>query len=235
MTTSQVARRQEAPQAESLALITDAAEQLQRLADTRDWPCPPQAHGLLDDMLSAAASARAQISWQEERIRHLEALSNSDELTGLLNRRGFKREMARALARARRGGETGLLMLCDLDHFKAINDGHGHPAGDAVLQSVANLLARHTRPNDCVARWGGDEFAVLLAQTPIGHAEHMTDKLRRLIKGHPVSWRNGEILVSASLGLVPYDRRSEPESLLFRADRDLYLQKQHHLVHDRHR
>src|SRR3546814_4310772 len=82
------------------------------------------------------------------RSRSLESLSVTDEMTGLLNRRGFGLELSRALARARRQNESGLLVMCDLDNFKAINDTYGHPAGDAILRAVGKALKRNTRESE---------------------------------------------------------------------------------------
>jgi GGDEF domain-containing protein len=117
---------------------------------------------LIEDLLEAAANAEQRIAEQRARIRYLENLSITDELTGVLNRRGFKLELERALARAERRGETGVLLLGDLNRFKAINDSLGHLAGDSVLRAVAHELRRSTRRSDYVARIGGDEFAVLM-------------------------------------------------------------------------
>src|SRR3546814_1418393 len=95
-------------------------------------------------------------------------------MTGLLNRRGFGLELSRALARARRQNESGLLVMCDLDNFKAINDTYGHPAGDAILRAVGKALKRNTRESDYVARVGGDEFAV--------RSEEHTSELQSLLR-----------------------------------------------------
>src|SRR3546814_19337035 len=100
---------------------------------------------LLDALLTAAAEAEQTLALQRARIRYLESLSVTDEMTGLLNRRGFGLELSRALARARRQNESGLLVLCDLDNFKAINDTYGHPAGAAILRAVRKALQRTTR------------------------------------------------------------------------------------------
>src|SRR3546814_19486078 len=97
---------------------------------------------LLDALRTAAAEAEQTLALQRARIRYLESLSVTDEMTGLLNRRGFGLELSRALARARRQNESGLLVMCDLDNFKAINDTYGHPAGDALLRAVGQALKR---------------------------------------------------------------------------------------------
>ena len=207
-----------------LALWT-AAERLHRLAQSEGWTLGEASLEVLQDLLDAAAAAEQQIADQQARIRHLESLSFTDELTGLLNRRGFKLELERALARARRRHETGLLVLADLDHFKAINDSYGHPAGDAVLIAVSHLLRSKTRRSDYVARIGGDEFAILMTGTCRAKGETMAAKLASLVNGLALPWHDTKISVSASFGWEPYDHTSQWEEMTFLADRALYSNK----------
>ncbi len=180
---------------------------------------------LLEDALRAAREAERQIARQNDRIRYLEELSNTDELTGLLNRRGFQLELDRALVRARRHGETGVLLLCDLNRFKPVNDTFGHPAGDAVLRAVSGLLRDQTRRSDYVARLGGDEFAVLMTDTSTLRAEAQVGRLQSCVNRLHVAWQESEIPVSAGFGQAAYDHGSQPERLLAQADRALYGNK----------
>ena len=205
--------------------ISLAAQRLQRLSRTKGAKLEGALDEVVEQVLTAAAETEQRIAEQEARIRHLESLSVTDELTGLLNRRGFRVELERALARAQRRDETGLLVLFDLDLFKAVNDSYGHPAGDAVLCGVAALLRQRTRKSDCIARIGGDEFAVLMADTKPERGEALTAKLSRLINGMVVTWRDREIPISASHGVQAYDHDSTLETLLFRADHALYRRK----------
>src|SRR5207248_977167 len=117
---------------------------------------------VLDRAMATVAQAEQWLVALQARIAYLEGLSVTDELTGPLNRRGFLAQLGRAMPTARRGGPHGVLMICDLDDFKAINDRHGHLVGDDALCQTAELLAQHVRRADTVARLGGDEFAVLL-------------------------------------------------------------------------
>ena len=98
----------------------------------------------------------------EWKIAELEARADVDPLLDILNRRGFERELARSLAYVKRYGTAAALVFIDLDGFKAVNDRHGHAAGDALLKAVARQLTGHVRASDVVARLGGDEFAVLM-------------------------------------------------------------------------
>src|SRR3546814_15652160 len=109
--------------------------------------------------------------------------SSDLEMTGLLNRRGFGLELSRALARARRQNESGLLVMCDLDNFKAINDTYGHPAGDAILRAVGKALKRNTRESDYVARVGGDEFAVIMTHASLPQSAQLAEKLSGRVNG----------------------------------------------------
>lgn len=203
----------------------DVARRLRHMTRGSKRKIDPAMRALLEDLLDAAAATEQALADQRLRISQLESLSHTDELTGLLNRRGLQSELERALARARRHGEQGLLVISDLDDFKAVNDGYGHPAGDAVLQGVATLLQKRTRSSDAVARPGGDEFAILLTDTPPSRASKLAYELSFLLNELVVPWGRSEIPVSASLGAAAYDRNSRVPALLLCADRALYEQK----------
>ncbi len=220
----------ELPDIDPRPQLCAAADRLRRFANTSVEGLDQDGLALLDEVLSAAAIAEQSIAMQRARIRYLEGLSITDDLTGLLNRRGFDFELDRALSRARRQGETGLLLLCDLDHFKSINDTFGHAAGDAVLRRVASLLNRNTRDTDHVGRPGGDEFAILMTLTKCEDAERRCVDLERQVNALTVPWKDHEIPVSASFGLEFYGPESQNDTLMFLADRQLYKAKGPRLV-----
>jgi diguanylate cyclase (GGDEF)-like protein len=203
---------------------------LRRRIAGRAWCLDKAGRELVEDLLEAAAEAERRLAEQRARIRYLEDLSITDELTGLLNRRGFRVELDRALARARRRGETGVLLLCDLNNFKPINDTFGHPAGDAVLCAVAGLLCRQTRRSDYVARLGGDEFAVLMTDTAPTRAGSRAVRLLSRVNRLRVEWQDARIQVSAGFGFAAYDGKSRPDSLMMAADHALYRGKGLRLV-----
>lgn len=208
--------------------ITDFCEvskRLQKLSEPRRWKVDPASKELLEELLALAAEAEQTVAEQSKRIRYLESLSVTDELTGLLNRRGFDAEFSRAMARADRSKENGLLVLCDLDHFKAINDTYGHLAGDAVLSAIGGKLSRNTRQHDAVARIGGDEFAVLFTQVDPEMAANLTAKLNRMLNTLVVTWNGHQIPVSASLGFDAYGSGKTSDTVMFLADRALYARK----------
>ena len=129
----------------------------------------PQAKASVREEFPPEASALAEIERLKRelavaraRIGELEARADVDPLLDVLNRRGFERELKRALAHAKRYGTPAALMFVDLDNFKSVNDRHGHGTGDALLKAVTREITRHVRASDVVGRLGGDEFGVLL-------------------------------------------------------------------------
>ena len=159
---------------------------------------------------------------REEQIRHL---ALHDPLTDLSNRRGFEDSLLRAVARARRGTPSTLLFL-DLDNFKIVNDALGHPAGDQVLIELARLIGALVRPNDEVARFGGDEFAVLLDGVALDAARVTAERLRRSVDEH--RFRVGERIfdLGISVGVVPVDGATDATALMAVADTALYTAKE---------
>jgi diguanylate cyclase (GGDEF)-like protein len=151
-----------------------------------------------------------------------------DALTGLYNRRWLEEALPRFVNRFLRSQQPLALLMMDVDHFKSVNDEHGHPAGDAVLVTVAHTLRSAVRPTDHVARYGGEEFAVILPETGPRAAEGVAERLRSAVKLAPIRDAAGKLLpsVTISIGgtiLVP-DATSA--SLLAAADANLYTSKQ---------
>ena len=173
----------------------------------------------------ARAEAEARIARQQRRISHLESLSMTDELTGLLNRRGFRGQVMKTLAQARRQDHGGVLVLIDLDHFKAVNDCFGHAAGDLVLTSVARILQDFVRETDTVARLGGDEFAILMPASMVGENHQRIANLNRLLRHHNVRYGRAEIAVSASIGCQTFTGDETESELLAGADQLMYAKK----------
>ena len=152
-------------------------------------------------------------------------LAQEDSLTGLLNRRGFFRDLARAAAyRTRYDTPVGLL-LADLDGFKAINDTHGHELGDRALVHVATLFRNNVRASDSVGRLGGDEFAIILWQVDEASALQKAASLEAMIAASPL--RDGDLIfpLSTSIGTAMLDANETAEDVLNRADRAMYARK----------
>lgn len=175
--------------------------------------------------MSAAVRAESEIARLRDRIVRLECLVSTDELTGILNRRGFEAELRRTLDRAQRYGETGVLLFVDLDEFKRVNDTHGHAAGDEVLRHVASLLKRSVRRSDIVARLGGDEFVVLLTKACAKGGDRRRIALEQILRSSVVHWHDRVIRVGASVGARLYGPCDQCETLIRDADERMYAQK----------
>lgn len=166
--------------------------------------------------------------WLQAVIDGLCELSSRDALTGLANRRQFELTLAREIDRVARAGEPALVLMVDVDHFKKVNDTHGHPAGDQVLKAVAQALLDCVRPMDTVARFGGEEFAIILPNCPAAFGQAVAERIRRKVEQRPVTVSLGvEVLVTISLGgaFAPQWVRSSAALWVERADRQLYLAK----------
>jgi diguanylate cyclase (GGDEF)-like protein len=179
---------------------------------------------LVEQALEAAAEVERRLVAQHERIAYLEALSITDELTGLLNRRGFDEALRRVLMSASRYGGEGVLLVCDIDDFKNVNDCHGHAAGDLALREVGNLLKAQVRETEFVARLGGDEIAVILVQTgwrnALKRAQAISRALNRLTVGKE------RIAIRASIGIERFGPNdADVRTLLARADMAMYCNK----------
>ena len=156
-------------------------------------------------------------------------LSLKDPLTGLANRRFLYATLDREIDRVTRAGDSALLMMLDIDHFKSINDAHGHLAGDLVLQSVARTLSACVRPMDTVARYGGEEFAVVLPSCQATFARAVAERMRRAIESTPVRISPVEqVNVTVSIGgaFALQWIRSTKQLWAERADQQLYQAKQ---------
>ncbi len=159
------------------------------------------------------------------RNAELEKLARTDMLTGLANRRHADDMLRATVASARRHGRALTAALLDLDHFKSINDRYGHAAGDAVLREVGLRLASELREEDVAARWGGEEFLLLLPDTPDGATT--CERLRTAIADIPVLCSDGtRVPVTASLGWATWCEDEDAEVLVARADRALYDAKE---------
>lgn len=155
-------------------------------------------------------------------------LARFDPLTGLANRRLLQKGLLRDSARAIRVHEPYAVLMVDIDHFKAVNDQHGHLAGDAVLRHVAQLMTQRLRAPDMVGRWGGEEFLVLLPVTPQAGALRVAQALREIVEQTPCTWLGRSIAVTISVGACAefLQAGDDPERLVQAADHALYKAKE---------
>ena len=176
-------------------------------------------------LLAQLHASALEAAWEiEEESRR----SRIDQLTGLWNRRHFDETLAKVLAETDRFGGSCALVIADVDHFKAVNDTHGHEAGDAVLKTVAAAIEGVVRATDTAARIGGEEVCVILPQTTIAGALELTERLRSTLEHAESVWRSGAIKVTASFGVATYQSGAGPAArarVFENADAALYLAK----------
>ncbi|RTL53090.1 MAG: diguanylate cyclase [Rhodocyclaceae bacterium] len=162
----------------------------------------------------------------QELQQQLQEQAVRDSLTGLYNRRYLAETLDRELARARRQGHPLSLLLIDLDHFKELNDNHGHRAGDAVLKAVAELLRMDIRSADLACRYGGEEFLIVLPGMGLDKAEEKAESWRQSIEGHLFKVREETLRITASFGVAVYPEHGrDPDQLIHAADTALYEAK----------
>ncbi len=159
--------------------------------------------------------------------REFEHVASTDGLTGLHNRRWLNDAFKRQLQRCERSNAPCSMIMLDIDHFKEMNDRYGHLAGDRVLCTVAQVLLNMLRPTDLVARFGGEEFALLLPETPIKGALVIAERLRKAIAATPTPFEEGKLLPPAtvSLGVTGLQPGQSLDSLLAASDNALYRAK----------
>ncbi len=171
------------------------------------------------------AAAEEKLTEQAEQIETQLAEARTDALTGLPNRRAFDDELHRRLAEWQRKTNTFCLVMIDIDHFKAMNDRHGHPAGDQALRSVAGVLENTLREMDMVARVGGEEFAAILPSTSLTDGCRASERVRTAVASHWFQLENTDLQLTVSLGLAAVHSEDNSASLIKRADEALYAAK----------
>lgn len=183
-------------------------------------------YSLLWKSLAVAAFVLAVVIYSNRKLsalnRELERLSVTDKLTGLFNRMKLDEVLESEIQRSQRFGQPFSLILLDLDHFKLVNDCHGHQAGDQVLVEVARLLQRHTRETDLAGRWGGEEFMVVCPHTDEAGVRVLAEDLRQVfeLNEFPVVQQK-----TASFGVATYRPNDQAKDIVARADAALYRAK----------
>lgn len=166
---------------------------------------------------------------EEAALRRVYEAAMLDGLTGVYNRKHLEERIIAELSYAARHGTPLSIIIIDVDHFKKVNDTHGHLAGDAVLKSVATLLGRTVRPEDIVARYGGEEFVIVARGTPARAAVALAERLREAVSAEAIQFEGKEIKVTSSAGVASLACCGETRdraTLLGAADRRLYAAKQ---------
>jgi len=192
-------------------------------------PSLPATAGIISHFILCSLLAFV-LAWRMGRARRLEflraeelqSISRTDILTGLPNRRGFEEQLQDAISRCNRHGETGALIMIDIDNFKDVNDQFGHEVGDRVLQEFSQRMRGAIRLSDRPARWGGEEFAIVLPLTGMDEALEMAERLRSTMADYPFP-ESGSL--SASFGVTVIRPDDDIAEAVLRADRALYTAK----------
>jgi diguanylate cyclase (GGDEF)-like protein len=178
--------------------------------------------------LMARVSAALRTKWLQDELRarnaELDRVSRIDMLTNIYNRRHLDEHLRAVISAARRHDRSVGVLIVDIDHFKNVNDEHGHLAGDAVLREVAARLQQAMRTEDALGRWGGEEFLAVLTDTPPEGVRVMAERLRQVVAAAPFTLDDGsQIRVTVSVGHT--NGREDAEVLVHRADDALYVAK----------
>ncbi len=198
-----------------------------RVPEMRAASSADMTKALLREAMTKLQEAERIMAEQEKKIRELEDLASTDQLTGLMNRRGLENFFEQELSRIRRGTSDGaVLVMIDLDGFKAINDTYGHKAGDECLKQVSKQVMKSIRFTDGAARFGGDEFAILLTQTDPKKVYSRVRSIRHAL--NQVSFKHGdlELKCGGSVGSAAVSISDESFSAAYmKADAALYADK----------
>jgi diguanylate cyclase (GGDEF)-like protein len=185
----------------------------------------PELRAALARMQAENEAMRREIKAARERITLLERLADEDSLAPIANRRAFVRELSRMIAFTRRYGPPSSVIYFDVNGMKQVNDTHGHPAGDATLRHVAEILCANVRSSDIVGRLGGDEFGVILAQTNQEQAAAKAVALSEAIGATPLRWGKIKIPISAAYGVYSFTGSDNAQVAIEAADKAMYTQK----------
>lgn len=157
----------------------------------------------------------------------LEVISKTDGLTGLLNRKSWEDLLEIEFDREKRYEESSSLIIFDIDHFKKVNDGFGHPAGDEVIRQTADIVKQSIRKTDIAGRYGGEEYVILLPHTPVDSAKVLAERIRKKVEAKPVYYDGQIISYTISLGVAAFHQTQEnPTQWIDQADQALYQSKQ---------
>jgi diguanylate cyclase (GGDEF)-like protein len=200
-------------------------EETVSLAGIPEAEMTPRVRQAIMGLLGEVDRLRREVEEKTNRISFLERLADEDSLMPIANRRAFVRELSRMMAFAQRYGTPSSIVYFDLNGLKIINDQHGHAAGDAALQHVAQTLVESVRNTDVVGRIGGDEFGVLLVQTDAETAQRKADALAAAIAARPLPWQGKDIALSAAYGTHSFTGSENAADALDAADRAMYSLK----------
>ena len=214
----------EATAASSNRSIADPASRL----GIPDAELTVKVRSAIMQLMEEVETLRRELDQSRQRISYLEQLADQDSLAPVANRRAFVRELSRIMAFAERYETESSLIYFDVNGLKPINDTHGHPAGDATLMRIADVLVENVRESDVVGRLGGDEFAVILSQANTPTAGEKAAVLVSMIEAQPLDWNGVEIPIEVSYGIYTFKGGDTAGEALAAADRAMYAHKMAH-------
>jgi len=209
---------------EAHAVVNIGARTAGMLLFFRAEPFRDDERDLIEIFASTLAIILARMSAQ---VRILN-LAEIDDLTGIWNKRSFRRQLPQEIERARIYGLPLSLLMFDVDDFKDVNDNYGHTVGDVVLSELCGAVRDNLRPPDLFARFGGDEFAVILPHTDFAGACSVADRVLSTVRELEIIGQNNEVIrVSVSMGVAVFEEDDDAAALIRRADERLYVSKRH--------
>jgi diguanylate cyclase (GGDEF)-like protein len=208
--------------------LVDPAQRVAEIFGVPEIHLTPQVRTAFNVMISEIDGLRLDVEQLKLSLAEAEASADHDTLASIYNRRAFVREVQRILAMVKRHEVEASLIYFDLNNFKAINDAHGHPAGDAVIRAIGEILIRQTRQTDVVGRIGGDEFAVVLTHVGAEAAAAKAEALAATLCTEKVLFNGVPLYVSAAYGVTRLDLLDTAERALARADEAMYADKALH-------
>ena len=191
-----------------------------------DQELTPKVRNAIMRLMAEVDALRRDLERSRERIAYLERLADQDALAPVANRRAFVRELSRVMAFSERYNAPASIIYFDVNGLKPINDTWGHPAGDAALMRVADVLVDNVRESDIVGRLGGDEFGVILSQADEATASEKARALVATIEAKPLDWQGEPIPIHVSYGVYTFRGGDSAGEALAAADRAMYAHKQ---------
>lgn len=182
----------------------------------------------IEELRARVGAGQRMLDIQHELSRAMEALAHEathDPLTGVRNRRAILEELGREISRSRRQNATFSIGLCDIDHFKAVNDSFGHRVGDEVLKAFTGVMAKNLREYDLLGRYGGEEFLVIAPDSRGLPEEQIYERLRKAVADSVIKTHKGEVSITISIGVAASSRIVDSDTLLASADTALYQAK----------
>ena len=211
------------------AVVAQATALTERRFVSISEPSVPELRDVARAMNSMVSRLKAMFDEQSGQVEQLRRRANCDPLTGLSNRKAIDTILNRAMDEARAGNPGPSLIIADIDLFKNINDTYGHLFGDKVIRAVAHILRQNVKGKDTAGRYGGEEFVLVLPDTPLEGAEVLAETIRHAIEHSRIrNVENNQTIgkVTLSFGVAAYQSGETASQLIERADRALYASKQ---------